>query len=384
MKKVVVFRSSLLPISETFIREQALALKNWQPILLGINRVEDGLEIAPLVSRVVPNLRDNLMQRWLSKSRLTLGRPLPQLISTLEDIKPNLVHVHFGTDAVDIWSTIKALGIPMLVTLHGYDINIYKEWWEKGNSPIFRHRFYPKRLLQLSRHPKVRFIAVSNAIKQRAVVYGIDESKIDVSYIGVDTSKFYPSGQPIQERKKRILFVGRMVEKKAPLLLIRAFAKLKKQTPDAELVMIGDGPLKNDAQKLAQALAVEINFKGALTSEQVLEELHQAQVFCLPSITAENGDAEGLPISILEAQACGIPVVTTLHSGNPEGIQPNLTGFTVVENDIESLANALTQILSDKQLLQDMSASSLFFIKEVMSNKHILMGLETLYGKISN
>ncbi|WFP96571.1 hypothetical protein P3S51_11805 [Acinetobacter sp. ANC 7201] len=111
MKKVVVFRSSLLPISETFVREQALALKNWHPILLGFSRVDDGLETTPLVSLIIPNLRNNLGQRWLTKTHLTLGRPLPQLISILENSKPNLVHVHFGTDAVDIWPSIKAGGV---------------------------------------------------------------------------------------------------------------------------------------------------------------------------------------------------------------------------------------------------------------------------------
>src|SRR5690606_12677303 len=133
----------------------------------------------------------------------------------LNRLQADLVHAHFGIDATDIWPSVKKAGLPMLVTLHGYDINIDREWWEDGHEGL-RRRVYPQRLLTMAKDPKVHFIAVSQAIKKRAIEFGITPEKITVSYIGVDTDRFKPAGLPLSERKRRVLFVGRMVEKKAP------------------------------------------------------------------------------------------------------------------------------------------------------------------------
>lgn len=354
MKKVVIFRSNLLPISETFVREQALALKQWQPILLGLRKIDNGLPLAPLKSVIAPHLWDSVFHRWLTKYRLWFYKPIPQVVETLKNIQPHLVHVHFATDAVDIWSSVKAAGLPMLVTLHGYDINIHKEWWQAGYGG-WRRKHYPQQLLSIATEPNVHFIAVSEAIKQRAIDYGIDAKKIDVSYIGVDTTRFSPAGLPIVQRKKRILFVGRMVEKKAPLLLIQAFAQVIQSIPDAELVMVGDGPLKQQAEFLAKELGVAVHFTGALSSDEVLAHIHEARLFCLPSITAENGDAEGLPISIVEALSCGLPVVTSASGAIKEVVLHHQNGFCFKENDLDALHSALYSLLSNDELTLELS-----------------------------
>lgn len=382
MGKVVVFRSELLPISETFVREQALALKLWQPVLVGLKRLDKGLPLEPLDSVLVPHLRDSLIRRWLTKYRLWFCRPLPQLVAVLKDIKPNLVHVHFGTDAVDIWPSIKAAGLPMLVTLHGYDINIHKEWWQSGHAGL-RRKHYPQQLLRIATEPNVRFIAVSEAIKRRAVDYGIDAKKIDVSYIGVDTTRFFPAGLPIAQRKKRVLFVGRMVEKKAPLLLIQAFAHVVKHIPDAELVMVGDGPLKLQAELLAKELGLTVNFTGALSSEQVLVQMHEARVFCLPSVIAENGDAEGFGLVILEAQACGVPVITSALGGADEGIKTGETGYSFACNSLDELVNQLQLLLTlDDDRLSKMSEQACSFVRTSFSVSTLAVQLEQHYHQL--
>jgi hypothetical protein len=232
--------------------------------------------------------------------------------------------------------------------LHGYDINIRRDWWEAGDGGL-RRRAYPRRLLRMARDPLVCFVAVSETIRQRAIEYGIPARKITVAQIGIDTRRFKPAGLPLSQRRNRVLFVGRMVAKKVPLLVVRAFAEVRRQLPDAEFVMIGDGPLLDEAKKLASDLRVSISFLGAVAPDQVLEQMHEAKVFCLPSVVAPNGDAEGLPISILEAQSCGVPVVTTASAANAEGIVDGIGGKIVAENDLLQLADAIKSLLIESQ-----------------------------------
>jgi glycosyltransferase involved in cell wall biosynthesis len=170
-------------------------------------------------------------------------------------------------------------------------------------------------LLALAAQDRVHFIAVSEAIRRRAVEYGIPPERISVRYIGIDLSRFRFGGRPLCKRRRRILYVGRMVEKKGGALLLRAYARVRATISDAELVMIGDGPLLGSYAKLADELNVPVSFLGNLPSSEVKQQIDEARVFCLPSITASNGDAEGLAIVILEAQACGVPVVTSARGG---------------------------------------------------------------------
>lgn len=340
MKKVIIFRNDLLLRSETFIKEQARFLVHWAPVLVGYNSVKDGLDLGGLETRIIPGAAAKTLGRYALRLRQFLGRPHQPTVLALRATGAGVVHAHFGTDATDIWPSVKAVGLPMVVTLHGYDINIHRNWWEAGHGGIHR-RVYPRRLLQLAHEPTVHFIAVSHAIKRRAIEYGIPEDKITVCYIGVDTERFKPGGLPAAQRRKRILFVGRMVEKKAPLLLIRAFAEVRKQVPEAELAMIGDGPLLNDARLLARALDVPVEFLGVQNTDVVLAQLHLARVFCLPSVTAESGDAEGFGLVILEAQASGVPVVTSALGGAAEGVLDGLTGHIFEEHDMHAMVQGL-------------------------------------------
>lgn len=380
MKKVIVFRKDLLPSSETFIKEQARFLRHWKPVLVGYDRVKNGLDLGGLEVKIIAGVATNTIGRYALRLRQMLGLAHRPTVETLRTIDAHLVHVHFGTDATDIWPSVKAVGLPMVVTLHGYDINIHRQWWESGHGGVHR-RLYPRRLLKMAQEPAVHFIAVSHAVKFRAIEYGIPESKITVCYIGVDTERFKPGGVPLDQRCKRILFVGRMVEKKAPLLLIRAFSEVRKHVPDAELAMIGDGPLLKEARQLAQDLDVTVEFFGAQDTDVVLEQLNQARVFCLPSVTAGNGDAEGFGLVILEAQASGVPVVTSAVGGAAEGILDGVTGHVFNERDTYSMSEALAAYLIDGGLAVTSIASNQY-VKSHFDLRICSLKLEELYGGI--
>src|SRR3984893_18139346 len=202
-------------------------------------------------------------------------------------------------------------------------------------------------------------------------------------YIGVDLSRFGPTGPPIERRLPRILFVGRLAEKKGVEYLIRAFAAVKAQLPAAELVIVGDGRQRAKLELLASQLKLPVTFLGSLSSQQIKQELQQTRVFCSPSVTADNGDAEGLPIVILEAQACGVPVVTSARGGAREGIIDGITGFAVREKDVAGLSDRLLLLLQDPQRAASMGRAGRRNIEEKFDLRSCTGSLEHLYDTLT-
>jgi glycosyltransferase involved in cell wall biosynthesis len=294
----------------------------------------------------------------------------------------SLLHAHFGTDALKAWPVARSLNLPMLVTLHGYDININRDWWEAGHGGSGM-RDYPTRLQELAKQPRVRFIAVSGATRQRAISGGIPADKISVRHIGVDCTKFVPSTRPITDRERRVLFVGRLVEKKGCEYLIRAFAKVQRAVADASLVIVGDGHLRGALQQLAGQLGVRVQFRGALSSVEVQKELGLAMAFCLPSVTAANGDAEGLPIVLLEAQASGVPTIISAHNGTTEAIKDGVTGFVFPERDMDAMANKLLLLLTDSVLTKTMAFAGPQFVTKMFDIRQCAHDLERSYDEVT-
>lgn len=379
-KKVAVCRTELLPLSETFIKEQMLAFKDWQGLLVGEQVLEAGLPLDGLKYHLYQKARQSIFAQQFQRVHNALNLPSGSLIRLLKKLAPDLIHVHFGTDATWLWPSIKQLQTPLVVTLHGYDITTYKSFWKSHLNPKFR--FYPERLVAMAQDPRVHFIAVSEAIRQRAMEFGLPAEKITVKYIGIDTGKFKPGPIPINERGQRILFVGRLTEKKGIQYLLQAFNEVKNQVNGARLVIAGDGPQMQEAQQYADSHNLPVDFLGPVTHERVRQEMNLATVFCLPSVTASTGDREGLPMVIKEAQACGVPVVTSAHGGATEGILHGETGFAFTEKDVQTLSQHLIQLLGDDELLCSMSDRAQRFVREKFDIKQCTADLETYYDDI--
>jgi glycosyltransferase involved in cell wall biosynthesis len=188
---------------------------------------------------------------------------------------------------------------------------------------------------------------------------------------------------PISQRKRKILFVGRMVEKKGVPVLIRAFAQVRSRLRDAELIMIGEGPDLEAAKQLAVDLNVPVSFEGKQPADVVLTLLNETRVLCLPSLTAANGDAEGLGIALLEAQACGVPVVTSARGGATEGIIDGVTGFAFSEGDVEELSARLCAVLEDDDRALAMSHAAREFAVRTFDIRKCTHQLEDLYEEVT-
>lgn len=382
MKRVLVYREAILPMSETFIKQQILSMKTWTPVLFGGIKVEKGLDLNDIKHVSVFNRAPTAIQQVGRLVCRYLGVVNPSYLKAARALKPDLIHVHFGTDALMAYPLAKALRVPLVVTLHGYDAHCYPSSFERGDYGHFYKR-YPKRIKKIAQDPSVRFVAVASAVKQSAVTQlGVPAEKIEVIHLGVDCSRFSPGPTPITDRDNNILFVGRMVEKKAPEILIRA-AALVKDIPDLYLTFIGDGPLLPRAKALAEQLKVNARFMGPQPPAVVREEFGKAKLFCLPSITAENGDAEGLPIVVLESQACGVPVLTSARGGRDEGISPGSTGFAFTEGNDAQLAELIGRSLGSVRLLQDASSNGPRFVRDKHNTLHCVAQLEAFYESLT-
>jgi glycosyltransferase involved in cell wall biosynthesis len=375
--RVIVYRKYLLPPSETFIRQQVTALKRWCPVLFCEQMAKHSLDLEGLEPITLCRRRAGF-SNFSYKVHRTLGLTHAPSASLFRAAGAQLIHVHFGTDAVDIWPQIRTLNLPILVTLHGYDINTSRDWWESGAGGIAR-RTYPSRLLRLTALPNIDFIAVSEAIRQQAVAFGVPAHKVTKQHIGIDTDLFTPA--ETDQSRPGVLFVGRLVEKKGVEYLIRACAIAFREAPSSELVIAGDGPLRNELTQLAASLGVRTRFLGTVTPERVRELLHDARVFCLPSITAVNGDAEGFGLVLLEAQASGVPVVTSARGGAQEGLIEGETGFSFPEKDVVGLATHLSRLLTDDDLHARQAQAAVMFVRQTFDLARCTGELETLYDR---
>ncbi len=380
MKQILVYRHTLLPYSETFIRAQVLSYRRWRGVLAGAEYLP-GSNLEGLTTLLLAKDRPSIGDRIARKVSEQFGFAPHSVVAKLRGQQAQIGHVHFGTDAVRIWPALRHLEIPVVVTLHGYDINIDREWWEQGHRGQWGRK-YPKRLLAMAENANVSFIAVSEAIQQRAIAFGILGKKIVVHYIGIDTSYFAPGRVPITMRKRRILFVGRIVEKKGCKYLVEAFAKVKRSVPDAELAVVGTGPLRDELMRQANDLTVPVDFLGQLSPHEVKFQMDQARVFCLPSVRAANGDAEAFGMVILEAQASGVPVVTSALGGATEGISEGKTGYSFPERDVAVLADRLQQLLLDDTIASSFSLAGPGFIAERFDIRRCTALLEDHYDHV--
>lgn len=319
---VAIFRTPLFNASETFIQAQAASLTRYRPLIVG--REAKG------------NVRPELEARIL----------LRPSVEQLRAHAPRLIHAHFATDGLEALHLARRLGIPLVTTLHGYDVSRSRlRMLLSGRLSWMRYALQRRRLIAQGD----LFLAVSDAIRGRALDQGFPAERTFTHRIGVDVERFRPAGEP---EPGLIVHVGRLVEKKGTADLLQAFAALRRQGIAARLVVIGDGPLRSALEKQGSGLglASEVQFLGALPPDAVREWLQRAWLVAAPSRTAADGDAEGLPTVLVEAAACGVPAVATEHSGIPEIVAAGRTGLLVAEGDVEGLAVGLTGILSSAEV----------------------------------
>jgi glycosyltransferase involved in cell wall biosynthesis len=363
----IIFRSAVFNASERFIQDQAAALTRWRPLVVGLERKGE----------IVPRLRDAIVaesagERLVFRLRGRGGR----IEAKVRGARPRLIHAHFGTDGLLVLPLARALGVPLITSLRGYDVTRSdRALLTSGRLSWIRYALVQKRLQRSG----TLFLAVSNALREQAIARGYPETRTLTHFNGVDLERFRPN--ETSTASGLILHVGRLVEKKGTKVLLEAL-RMNALT-GARLVIIGDGPLRGALERQARGLGDRVRFLGALPSDEIANWMRRASVLAAPSVTAPDGDAEGLPNVVVEAAASGLPVVGTMHSGIPEAIEDAVTGFLVPEGDAEALGLRLADILGSEQLRRDLGAAARRLAERKFDRQMLTKRLEAIYDEVA-
>ena len=368
---VLVYTDRILSESATFIRAQAEHMESFSTTYVGTKRVPDGLDV-PSQRSIVLNER-TLLGRVREGLFKVMG-VAPVWKRKLQRQNASLIHAHFGPDGVMALPLARALEIPLLVTFHGYDATTSDE---HARQSFYRHRAYVRNRERLIREAE-GFIAVSEFIKGKMVEQGIPEEKIRVHYIGIDVDFFEPDA--IEDREPVVLFVGRLTEKKGVEYLIQAMERVQRENPDLRLVVVGDGERRERLEAEASRCLDSVEFLGFQPPDVVWDWMNRAMLLAVPSVTAESGNSEGLPMVVLEGQAMGLPVVGSRHAGIPEAVEHGETGFLSPEGDSDTLADHILRLATDRSLCRTFGKNGRKRVVDHFNLKTQARALEEIYG----
>src|SRR5437899_4933182 len=299
---------------------------------------------------IIPKQRMNLLRHgWLKfvkRRPPVIYRGEYQLLaSLLERRGADLMHIYFGHTGVHLLPFIEQWDKPCVVSFHGADVAVKED---------IAH--YPAKLRRLFEVVPLVF-ARSQSLADRLSEFGCPPEKLRINRTGVPLDEFpFVDRQAPTDGHWRVMQACRLIPKKGVATSLRAFAIFKKDHPQAKFYIAGKGPLQPELEMLAAGLGIfkDVHFVGFLSQSKLMELYASSHLFLHPSETSPNQDQEGVPNSVLEAMATGLPVAATRHAGIPEAIDHGRTGLLVPEEDHVALADAMQEITHSPGLLAEM------------------------------
>ena len=288
----------------------------------------------------------------------------------LTENNAQLLHVYFGHIAVLLRPLIRQWQKPSVVSFHGADVLVDMQ------KPAYRRA--TKEMLSLVRRVLVR----SDSLRQAVIDLGCAPEKIEIQRTGIPLTEFLFRERSIPgNRQWRLLQAGRLIEKKGLKTTLRAFAKFGKEFPGARLTIAGEGPQLKELQALARELQIDgvVDFAGFVSQEELRELFNEAHIFLHPSETGRDGNQEGVPNSMLEAMASGLPVFATWHGGIPEAVENNISGILVNERDYRALADGLIETAKSPARLRAMGRMASENVAKKFSQAEQTRWLEEIY-----
>ena len=321
------------------ISGQLAADRRWHPRVITHRRENEALFPWPKkFIRVLPKHPLRFFRRlW---HRQLLRRPVPPTPGEIKAFlyqvlrfDAQVVHLYFGHVAVRWLPMIKTCPRPVVVSFHGAEVAV-------GVTPAQLRGVFNHATLVLAR---------SQALIEDLRALGCPLEKLRLHRTSIPLEFFTPPEAPRTpppDGAWRFVQACRFVPKKGLATSVRAFALLAHEFPAATLTLIGDGPERERIKSLARRLGIagRVSLPGFLAPEEIRSAFHQSHVFLHPSETTADGNREGVPNSLLEAMATGLPVAATRHGGIPEAVDDRVNGFLVDEGDDAALAAAVVRL----------------------------------------
>ena len=371
---VACYCATFLKPEMLHIYRQITALRRVRPVV--ITRKREEAELFPFPNLyIAPKPATHFLRRiwfrqlrdapWKISHRETAG-----LVRLLQQTDARLLHIYFGHIAVHLGPLIKRWDKPTVVSFHGADGMVDLE------KPAYRQATIE--MVDSVRHVLVR----SESLRAALVRLGCAEGKIRLQRTGIPLEQF-----PFRDRVRpaeggwQFLQAGRLIEKKGLKTSLRAFAKFVQRHAQARLTIAGEGPLRDELESSSQMLGIEdrVHFAGFLTQEDLREAFYRSHIFLHPSETGLDGNQEGVPNSMLEAMASGLPVFATTHGGIPEVIEDGVSGRLVAEGDAEALAEELLKGVEEPELLSQFAANGARAVAEKFEQATQTRRLEDCY-----
>jgi colanic acid/amylovoran biosynthesis glycosyltransferase len=288
----------------------------------------------------------------------------------------DIVHCQFGPNGnkAIFLKEIGAISGKLITTFRGYDMH------ERPN------RFGKSTYERLFEEGDL-FLVVSQWGKSRLIELGCEEKKILVLHSGIDCGRFaFAIRQPHVNGQIRLVTIARLIEVKGVQYSILAVAKLAKLNLSIKYSIIGDGPLREELQKLVYRLNVGnvIEFLGEKQQHEVIEILNNAHILLASSITDKDGRQDALPNVLKEAMASGLPVISTQYSGIAELVENGVSGFLVPEKDVDSLAEKLSYLLRHPELWPDLGRAGRKRVEEQYDIERLNDQLVIIYQRLLN
>jgi glycosyltransferase involved in cell wall biosynthesis len=350
---LAVFTPNIGTLSETFIHRQIELLAPERTVVISGNIFDVSVINCPILK--IP----------YSEGPATYT---PDVEKTVKDflIQHGVTHILceygcYGTEIVEL--NDRKLHLPLYVHFHGGDAAAML----RNPAMVEYYRWMGQRATGI--------IAVAIPMAERLAAIGIPRHKLHIAHYGVEIPEASLSNPDLEPCS--FLAVGRLVAKKGPVHLLKAFAKAREKVPSILLNLIGDGFLSTNTGGMRQQvdeflrsvdLGKSVTLHGAQPHEYVKLMMGQSSVFVQHSLTdPETGDAEGLPNSILEASAAGLPIISTRHEGIPEEVEEGVTGLLVDEQDIDDMAFCMVRLALDPALRIRMGVAAREKIKKEFS-----------------
>lgn len=330
----------------------------------------DGIEIAPVV-------RSNFIRRfWLKYIRrqppIVYRGEYGVLAKLLERRHADVLHVYFGHTGVHLLPFLEHWPRASVVSFHGMDVQT------RAHDPS-----YEVRLRQLLKTTTF-VLARSHSLQQRLLDLGCDPDRLRLNRTGIPLDQFpeVKRTEPANGAWK-LVQACRLIEKKGLDDAIHAFARFRQSYPAATFTIAGEGPLLNQLTSLCAQLQLgdSVRFAGFLKGGELRALYEQSHLFVHPSRITSDQNQEGIPNSMLEAMATGLPVLATQHGGIPEAVRAGVTGLLVAERDVEGLHHGLERFAGEPGLWSLMSAAAAEDMRQNFERNAQIAKLEAVYDE---